>query len=160
MKKLNAKHFSGSNERIKGKKVIFSSISGAVVGLGFLILILLSFSAVCMLMDSPHRFILPIAFFAVYSASFLAGLFAIKRNDNSDALICGGICGVLFMIAVWSIFTLIGYVLPSNEPSMTFVLKLIIVPVSVLGAFAGIGSTSHKKAKENSDKSIFLTEKY
>lgn len=147
MKKLNAKHFSGSNERIKGKKVIFSSIFGAIAGLVSLILILLSFSALCMPMDSPHRFILPIAFFAIYSSSFLAGFFAVKRNGKSDALICGGICGVLFMIAVWSIFALLGCILPSNEPSMTFVLKLIIVPVSVLGAFAGMGSTSHKKTK-------------
>ena len=149
MKKSNAKHFSANNEHIKGKKVIFSSIFGATAGLVSLALILLSFSAVCMLMDSPHRFILPIAFFAIYSASFLAGLFAVKRNGSSDALICGGICGVIFMIAVWSIFALLGYILPNNATSMPFVFKLITIPLSVLGAFAGIGTTSNKKPKRN-----------
>ena len=101
------------------------------------------------MLNNPHPLIFPLSIFAIYSSAFFAGLFAVKRNGSSNALVCGGLCGALFLLAIWCLTALIGAILKSPETtSYPFVLKLIVLPLSVLGSFAGI-STGGKKKKRN-----------
>ena len=147
MKKSKAKHFSTNNEGVKAKKLLLSSIFGSAIGTLIFIIILMIFSAISMMISSPHSLLLPLSFFSVYSSAFLAGLISLKRNDSSDALLCGCICGALFMLVLWGMLSIVGYALPSaKSASMPFMLKILIIPSSVLGAFAGM-TTPAKKAK-------------
>ena len=148
MKKSNTKRFRTNTESAKPRKLILSSISGAAIGIPIFLFILLLFAAVSTVLDSPHIFLLPFCFFSVYSSAFLAGLFSIKLNSSSNALICGSLCGVSFMLMLWGMLTLVGYALPSNDAApLSFVLKLLIIPLSILGSFAGMAQKNGKKKK-------------
>jgi len=148
MKKSNAKRFSTNSEGIKAKKLVISAIFGSALGILVFLLMLILFAAMAMLISSPHKFLIPFGFFSVYSSAFFAGLFALKRNGSSNALICGGLCGVFFLLVLWGMLTLVSCALPSDSASMPFVLKLLTVPASVIGAFAGMTRGGKKTKKK------------
>lgn len=148
MKKSNAKRFSASSDGLNVKRLALSTVFGALFGTGALFLILLVFSAICILISNPHPLIFPLSLFAIYASAFFAGLFTVKKNGSSNALVCGALCGVLFLAIVWILTILIGFISQSdNTTSTPFILKLIIIPLSVLGSFAGTSSGIKKKKR-------------
>lgn len=149
MKKAGTKHFSKNSEKIKGKKLLLSSVFGALMGMGVLLLMLLIFSGICIFIDNPHKLILPLCFFAIYSSAFFTGLFSLVRNGSSDALLCGALGGTIFMISVWAIISLICYMLPpDNSSALSFIWKPVIIPVSIIGAFTGLSSKGTKTKRK------------
>ena len=146
MKKSRKADISHSKDISRGKQLLLSSALGALIGGGSLLILLLIMSAICLLVDSPHALVTPMCFVAIYLASFIAGFFAVKRNDSSDALICGSLCGTILALAIWVIFGIAGKILGASSPFvLSLIWKLIIVLFSILGAFIGLKSRKKKK---------------
>lgn len=132
-----------------GNTLLKSSVFGAVVSLCALVIMILLSSALCLLFDDPHRFVVPLCFFSLYTSSFIGGLASVKRN-GSGALLCGALTGALLMIVFWVIFAATDAVWQSNTSGiLPFILKLSVIPVSVIGALIGTGSGKprHKRPK-------------
>ncbi len=146
MKKSKKADIAHSKDISRGKQLLLSSAFGALVGAAALLVFLFIMSAICLLIDTPHTLVTPMCFVAIYLASFIAGFFAVKRNKNSDALICGSLCGTILALALWVIFGIAGKILGGNDHSvLSLVWKLIIVLSSILGAFIGLKSRKRKR---------------
>ena len=136
-----------------GKSMAVNSLCGALLGIASFFAMLLLFCAMGMALPDPHPFILPLCFFSVYSASFLCGLFAVKKNGGKDALLCGLLSGASFIILLWAIVFLINsFSSSATLQAPNFIWKLLSIPITMLGAFAGLKNTGkkpRKKARKN-----------
>ena len=137
----------GSSSHGSGKRLLISSVFGAVTGILIFILLVLISSAFCMIPESPHAFIAPLCIFSVYSSAFFSGFAAVKRNGSS-ALLCGALSGVILMLTVWLASATLGLFLGiTTSGASAFIFKLLIVPVSCVGALIGVGQSKDKKKK-------------
>ena len=135
------------------KRVITSSIFGALMGLACFFVMLLLFCAICMALQNPHPLVLPLCFFSVYSSAFLAGLSSVKRNEGKNALWCGLLCGALFCVILWIFISSVNMFSGNSlAQTSTFIWKLLILPSTLLGSFAGL-SAKGKKSKKKRRKS-------
>lgn len=138
------------NTQSTAKKILISSLWGSGLGVLSLFVMLSVLSAICMLLPSPHSLVLPLCFFGIYGSSFLAGLFATKLNGSSDALLCGLICGAFFVVFIWIIFFSVN-LLSGEEETANFIWKLLSIPMTLLGSFAGLSRKS-KNARKRARK--------
>lgn len=135
------------------KKIITSSVFGSVISGVIMLSMLIILSAVCLLLPSPHSLISPLSFFIMYSSAFLGGFTAVKKNNRADALLCSGLCGVIFMIAIWLVFSLVGMMLGVSDSSpYTFLWRLLIIPLSCVGGFIGMSGASDAEKKRRARK--------
>ena len=142
MKKTSASH------KAKKPRLLYATLWGNIAGLISMIAMLALFSALCTLMPSPHALITPLCFFSIFTSAFLTGLFGVKRNGGRDALICGGICGVAYMLLLWLIFALIGVISgDSGQSTASFIWKLCVPPCSLAGGFFGLKNGNVKSRK-------------
>ena len=131
------------------KRVITSSLWGAIFGTALLFIMMMLFSAICLLAKDPHPLVLPLCFMSVFSSAFLAGIFALKRNGGSDALLCGLLCGALLIIMLSLLFFITNLLMGaslSEAPSIIW--KLLMIPSTILGAFCGLPRKSKTQRKK------------
>ena len=150
MKKTSAHHLKNPS-RSSGSKtsLIKSAVFGTAVSSLTLTLIILVSAALCLAFDDPHRFVGPLCLFALYSAAFAGGFSAVKRNGGG-ALLCGALSGVIFALLLWAVLAVLDAVWQTEASgTLQFLLKLSIIPVSVLGAVSGLsfGKNKHKRPK-------------
>ena len=146
MKKGKTSDIKFSKSINKGKKLIISSLLGCAVGILSMILLMLALSGVCTSLDDPHGIVAPLCFICIYLSAFCGGFAAVKKNGSCDALVCGSLCGTIFMLVIWMLFTAVGISMSVTEShSLTFLWKLLCIPSSILGSFFGLGSRNSKK---------------
>lgn len=155
MKKAKHSHSASTSHTQQkasmGKQLLVSSAFGTLTGICVFALLLAAFSALCVLFPNPHPFVTPLCFLSVYGAAFFGGFTAVKRNGSRDALLCGGLCGVMLMALFWLAFTMIGYIFAiPNDGSASLICKLIILPVTVIGSF--LGASSHSTSPKHRRK--------
>ena len=137
-----------TSDKSPSKKILSSSLFGACVGFLCMLTLLMIFSAICLIIPNPHPLILPLCLFSIYASSFFSGFSAVKRNGGRDALLCGGLNGVIYMVVFWLVFAIIKAILGEHgATTLSFILKLLIIPIALIGAFSGLKGTTAKRPK-------------
>ncbi len=141
------KSATASKKRSPVSGLLSSSAFGALLGLAVLLVLIALFSAVCLFMDAPHKFLAPLCLFAVFSAAFFCGMAAVKKN-RGGILSAGALSGVLFMLLIWLLSAIVSFIFNMGAPSASsLIYKLLLLPSSLSGAFCGMGSSSKKKKR-------------
>lgn len=113
--------------------IIAPSLFGAVSAILILICLLLVFSAVSLLCDTPSSLVPPLSYFAIFSASFFGGFIAIKKNKGRDAMLCGALCGTFTALSLSLIFLAIGFFLSTKSSAAAWLFRIAIIPSSIFG---------------------------
>ncbi len=145
----NIKPTGGKTDVSGGAKIAMGVAFGIGVGLLSLCLLLMIFSALCLMSDNPHAMIAPLSFAAIYTSAFIAGMCCAKRNGSSSVLICGLLEGVCFCALLWFIFFAVGLSGSEDENlKNAFIWRLLTIPSSVLGAICTLKRPSPKRRKK------------
>lgn len=129
------------------KHLLYSSLFGAGMGICIMLAIILLASALCTMLDDPHKFVSPLCIFSVFSAAFFAGLIARKKN-KSMTLLCGAVCGMIILVFIWILSAILKIGFQSNSTTTSsFILDALIIPTTCFGAI--IGSSSDKNSRRH-----------
>ncbi len=145
----NVKASGGKKDFSGGVKLAMGVAFG--IGAGFLSLsvLLLIFSALCLMSKDPHAMIAPLSLAAIYASAFIAGMLSAKRNGSSSVLICGLLEGICFTALLWLVFFVVGISgLEGENLKNAFIWRLLIIPSSVLGALCTLKRQSPKRRKK------------
>ncbi len=137
MKKQKGAQASHAKAASKGKALLFSSMIGVVTGIISFVLLLFAFGSICMLINNPHKILLPLGLAAVYLSSVLAGCIAVKRNKDTDILLCSALCGVIYTLFLWLCLSVVRIIfnLDASFSFISFILNLSVIAASVAGGF-------------------------
>ena len=145
----NVKSSGGKKDFSGGAKIAMGVAFGVGAGLLSLCALLLIFSALCLMSNNPHAMIAPLSLTAIYVSAFIAGLLCAKRNGSSSVLICGLLEGICFCALLWFIFFAVGLSGSEGENlKNAFIWRLLMIPVSVLGALCTLKHPSPKRRKK------------
>ena len=137
-----------TNEINQGKKILSNALFGVCIGFLCMLALLVIFSAICLALPNPHPLIIPLCAFSIYASSFASGFSGVKRNRGRDALICGGLTGIAYMLILWLVFAIIKFSTgEQGETALSFILKLLTIPTAILGAFSGLKGNTPSKPK-------------
>lgn len=118
----------------------------------FFLLITL-FSCITLNMKSPHSYITPLSFFAIYTSSFSGGFIATKKNNGRDALLCGTVSGITSAFLLCLLFLAIGAILNTQSAPISWLFRALSIVFSVFGALLATKKVkkaphSHKRRKK------------
>ena len=141
MKNTSSSHKSKQKFRSPQKSSRLGGLPvGVAVGVGIGLicfsLLILIFAAFCLALEDPHSLTLALSLAAIYLSALAAGFASVRKNHRENALLCGALTGLTFMLALCALLLLI----PTGSesaPSSAFVLRLLVLPFSVLGSFLG-----------------------
>ena len=143
-----AARYHGTSDKSKGKQMLISTVFGVCIGIVCMLGFLMIFSAICMMMPNPHPLIAPLCLFSVYASAFFSGFAGVKRNGGKEALICGALCGVAYMLILWLSFAIIqGLFGERSTNTASLIIKLCIPPAALLGSFSGLKGKTTRKTK-------------
>ena len=138
-------HSSRERSRIGGLAV--SVATGAGVGLICFLLLILIFSGLCLAVENPHSLTFALSLAAIYISALAAGFASVRKNHRENALLCGALTGLTFMLALCALLLLIPTGAES-APSNAFILRLLVLPISIAGSFLGRVQKKVKKHKK------------
>lgn len=123
----------------------------STVAIFFVLLVI--FSYIVSGMKSPHIYLTPLSFFAIYSSSFLGGFISTLKNKGRDALLCGSLSGVISTILLCIAFLIVGAILNTQNTTISWLYRALSIVFSVFGALLATKKTkksphSHKKRKK------------
>lgn len=129
--------------------IIPCSLFGCAAATALAVLLTIIMAAVIYKTADPAHYVVPSAFSALYISAFIGGI-ATTRLNGGSALLCGLLCGAVFMI----LGLLLSLFIPSTISADYGIvgglsLRLFIIVCSVFGAFIG---TTKKKSKNNKRK--------
>jgi putative membrane protein (TIGR04086 family) len=128
------------------RALLFSSLIGAAVGIGALLILVLTLSAVCLCFDEPHGLVTPLCFFCVLSSAFFAGFTAQKRL-RCKALLGGAMCGIMLALALW-IFSALLRIGFDTAHGSSYLLKILVIPLSCVGSAIGTSSLQKRRGRQ------------
>ena len=114
--------------------MIFQIIFGISTAILIFTALIVLFSAITLLCDSPHKFIMPLSVFALITSSFFGGFIAIKKNKGREPLLCGVLCGVANAIIFSLIFLIIGMIFDTESTLTAWIFRGLTTLASPLGA--------------------------
>lgn len=136
------------SDKGQGRKLLSSSLFGICIGFICMLALLIIFSAICLAIPNPHPLIFPLCLFSIYSSAFFSGFSAVKRNGGRDALLCGSLTGVAYMMIFWLVFATTKFMLKEEgAATLSFILKLLLIPTALAGAFSGLKGNTPVKPK-------------
>lgn len=138
-------HSSRERSRIGG--LIISVATGTGVGLICFFLLILIFSGLCLALENPHSLTFALSLAAIYLSALAAGFSSVRKNHKCDALLCGALTGLTFMLALCALLLLIPTGAES-APSSAFVLRILVLPLSIAGSFLGRAQKKVKRHKK------------
>lgn len=138
-------HSSRERSRIGGLTVSVATGTGG--GLICFLLLILIFSGLCLAVENPHSLTFALSLAAIYLASLASGFVSIRKNHKRDALLCGALTGLTFMLALCALLLLIPTGAES-APSNAFILRLLVLPISIAGSFLGRVQKKVKRHKK------------
>ena len=104
----------------------------STVAIFFVLLVI--FSYIVSGMKSPHIYLTPLSFFAIYSSSFLGGFIATLKNKGRDTLLCGLISGTISAILLCLTFLIIGAIFNTESAPIAWLFRALTVVFSLFGA--------------------------
>lgn len=113
------------------------------------------FSCVTVNMKNPHKFLLPLSFFAIYTSSFFGGFIATKKNNSHNALLCGTLVGVISTILLCLLFLIIGMIFNTQSTPISWMFRALNIIFSVFGSLVAskrqtTSKSIHKRRKKAS----------
>ena len=135
-----------TNEKKRSYKsgILTSSAFGAFSSMAILLALLMLFSLIGQLSESPHSLLTPFSFFSIYTSSFFGGFISVKKNKGRDPLLCGLICGILIAILFSLIFLIFGLIFDVKSTPISWLFRAFTLLASIIGAL--ISSASKRKA--------------
>ena len=122
-----------------------SALFGALCGMIAAVLLLFAATAICYATADPCTLTTPLGLAALYLASFVAGFAAIRRN-GSMALACGSICGLCLLLVFLCLSLLLrSHATDTLSPVLSLLLRVMMIPASVIGGYLGLSRKSSKK---------------
>lgn len=115
-------------------------------GVGFFLLLLI-FSAFCLLLKDPHSLALSLSLGAIYLSAFIAGFASVRRNGRRDALLLGSLSGLLLLLLLSALLLLVGNSEADGEIKHALLLRLLVIPIAIGGAFLGATRRKPKRKK-------------
>ena len=140
-KKRTIHKSSADNDSVK--PVFMNALKGCAIGIVSALLMLLAACAIAMSSEDPASLAGPISYVVLLSGSFVGGIASAKLN-GSDTMLCGIMCGALYLgfVLIVSLF-----IHSTDSKSSSFILSLGLRSVSILSAIVG-ACISDKKAKK------------
>lgn len=135
----------------KQSRIATLSISialGTGVGLLCFSLLIFIFSALCLALDDPHSLTLALSLAAIYLSALAAGFASVRRNHREDALLCGAITGALLTLLLCLLLLLVPVGNDEAGIDNAIILRLLVVPLSVVGSFVGSMQKKLKRHKK------------
>ncbi|MBE6625739.1 MAG: TIGR04086 family membrane protein [Ruminococcaceae bacterium] len=131
----------------KSRGLFLSCVLSQGIFLFSSLVLLLIFCAISSSMEDPDSITTPLSLCALYLGSLIGGFSASKLSDAG--IISGLIAGVLSAVII---FAMSAFPLPSSGVTETksLILTLIVVPISLSGAF--IGKKRAKKPKRRNKR--------
>lgn len=114
--------------------MIFPIIFGVSASVLLFIALIVLFSVITLLCDSPHKFIMPLSVFALLTSSFFGGFIAVKKNKSREPMLCGVLCGVANAIIFSLIFLIIGLIFDTESTLTAWIFRGLTALASPLGA--------------------------
>jgi putative membrane protein (TIGR04086 family) len=122
-----------------------SALFGALCGMISAILLLFAATAICYATADPCALIMPLGLAALYLSSFIAGFAALRRN-GSMALACGSLSGLCLLLVFLCLSLLLrSHITDTLSPTLSLLLRAIMIPSSVIGGYLGLSRKSPKK---------------
>ena len=146
VKEFNMKNKSHKPQKAKTQNGILVSIAIGIFSVLIIFFALISlFSCITVNMKNPHKFLLPLSFFAIYTSSFFGGFIATKKNNSHDALLCGTLVGVISTILLCLLFLIIGMIFNTQSTPLSWLFRALNIIFSVFGSL--IASKKRKTPK-------------
>jgi putative membrane protein (TIGR04086 family) len=131
--------------------ILISAVFGLCISAIIMLALFMLFSIIGLANENPHSLLSPISFFTIYASAFFGGFSAIKKNKGRDCLFCGALCGILIALTYSLIFGIMGLAFNIDNAPISWVYRIIIIPIAFLGSVTGI-SKQHKQPKKRKFK--------
>ena len=126
-----------------------ASLFGSVAAVAILALMIAIFSAIGISLESPHTYVAPLSYLAIYGAAFFGGFIASKKNKGRDALLCGLVCGAVTTVILCLLLFIVGLILKAESGALSWVFRGLSIVFSALGAIVGMKrKTQTRKRKK------------
>ena len=118
---------------------------GCGIALLCAILMLLLGALLCLRSDDPQSLVLPWGIGTLYASALLGGIVTVRRNGG-NALLCGALCGLAFLIFFW-IVSIFFQERDSFSLPLSLLLRALVAFFAILGALLGRKRSSrlHRK---------------
>ena len=126
---------------------LFCALFGSLCSIFIFIACLMIFSGVSIALDNAHNALAPFALFSIYSATFLGGFIAVKKNKCRDALLCSSVCGAISTLVLCLAFWIIGLVFDIKSDMLSWLFRALCIAFSILGGFLAINKSKKTKRK-------------
>ena len=154
MKNKVLQKYRGTSKHASGSKSLNSRFSNGLFpccAIGFLVSVAiciigsLLFSWIICKTDDPARYVTPVAFSALYVASFFGG-FTAARMTKRSALLCGLCVGIMIVTITFVASFAVNDALTDNYDMISAIaLRVAVLICSIFGAFLGIKRKSPRK---------------
>lgn len=139
-------HRRKNQDRSRPVALAVSLAVGTCVGLTCFCLLLLTLSALCLLLNDPHAPALSLSLGAAYISALVAGFAAVRKNGRRDALLLGALSGVMLLLLLSALALPFGNSEADGAIKHAIILRLLVIPVAIGGAF--FGSTKRKQKRK------------
>lgn len=140
-------HRRKNQERSRLISLLSSIAAGTGAGLVCFCSLLVVFSALCLLMKDPHALALSLSLGAVYISSLVAGFAAVRKNGRRDALLIGALSGLMLLLLLSALAPVFGNSESDGAVKHAIILRLLVIPVAIGGAFLGATKRKPKRKK-------------
>ena len=146
-KKRNRRHSAAGAEK---NPTLLSSLKAALISLPITLVLglclLLLATALLLSTKDPDRYHSTVALPILYLTALLGGMIATRIAHRHAPFVCGVSTGVLLVV----LFSLLALILPDSQSAVgtgyiTFFLRLVVIPASMLGAFWGAREKKQKR---------------
>jgi putative membrane protein (TIGR04086 family) len=144
----NTHKFSSTQKASRLGALSVSIATGTGLGLLCFSALILIFSGLCLALDDPHSLTFALSLAAIYLSALVSGFASVKRNHKEDALLCGIATGVLFMLILSALLLFIPTTETDSAPSNAILLRLLVIPLSLVGSFLGTAQRKMKRHKK------------
>ena len=142
---------ASEKKHVSKSGILISSAFGLFISIITALSLFVIFSLIGLANENPHSLLSPVSFFTIYASAFFGGFSAIKKNKGRDCLLCGALCGIFISLTYSLVFGIIGFICNIDNAPISWVYRIIIIPITFFGSLIGIPK-HHKQPKKRKFK--------